>query len=207
MSTNVVLGTTAELDSQLVRDMLSDSTAMELVRDWLGEYFDAAASVRSWTPYWKEIVLRQPGNILIALRFRHGGPVEVSQSLGWELSKEELTTAEGALVRLLNELGQAMCQQRVADAVQSQYAGASRRVRDDDTLLLQFQAPPATAALGTEPAGLIEMAMIVRQNQTVNIFAHCADEAVGRATIRRLLANLQVAGVPLKTANPVIERR
>ena len=76
MSTKVVLGTTAELDSQLVRDMLTDSTAMELVRDWLGEYFDSAASVRSWTPYWKEIVLRKAGNILISLRFRHGGPVD-----------------------------------------------------------------------------------------------------------------------------------
>jgi hypothetical protein len=207
MSTKVVLGTTAQLDSQLVRDMLTDSTAMELVRDWLGEYLDAAASVRSWTPYWKEIVLRQPGNILVSLRFRLGGPVEVSQSHGWALSKAELAGIEQALIRFLDELGQAMCQQRVADAVQSQYADASRRVQDDDTLLLQFRAPPATAALGTEPAGLIEMAMFVRQNQTINVFAHCADETVGRATIRRLLANLQVAGIPLKTTNPVIERR
>ncbi len=207
MSTKVVLGTTVQLDSQLVRDMLADSTAMELVRDWLGEYLDAAPSVRSWTPYWKEIVLRQPGNILISLRFRLGGPVEVSQSLGWELSRAELAEIEQALIRFLDELGQAMCQQRVADAVQAQYADASRRVQDDDTLLLQFSAPPATAALGAEPAGLIEMAIFVRQDQTINVFAHCADETVGRATIRRLLANLQVAGIPLKTTNPVIERR
>jgi hypothetical protein len=207
MSTNMVLATTAQLDSQLIRDMLTDRTAMELVRDWLGEYFDAAASVRSWTPYWKEITLRQPGNALIALRFRLGGPVELGQSHGWDLSQAEMTEAEQALIRLMDELGRAMSQQRVADAIQSQYPGASRRVRDDDTILMQFEAPPATAALGAEPPGPIEMALIVRQNQTISIFAHCADETVGRATIRRLLANLQVAGIPLKSADPVIERR
>jgi hypothetical protein len=207
MSTNMVLATTAQLDSQLIRDMLTDRTAMELVRDWLGEYFDAAASVRSWTPYWKEITLRKAGNALIALRFRLGGPVELGQSHGWDLSPAEMTGAEQALIRLLDELGRAMSQQRVADAIQSQYPGASRRVRDDDTILMQFEAPPATAALGVEPPGPIEMALIIRQNQTIAIFAHCADETVGRATIRRLLANLQIAGIPLKSADPVIERR
>lgn len=180
---------------------------MELVRDWLAEYFGAAAAVRSWTPYWKEITLRQPGNLLVALRFRLGGPVEVSQSLGWDLSDAELAETEQALLGLLDELGRAMCQQRVADAVQSQYPGASRRVRDDDTILMQFRAPPATAALGAEPPGPIDMALIIRQNQSVSIFAHCVDETVGRATIRRLLANMQVAGIPLKSADPVIERR
>ena len=207
MPANVVLTTTAQLDNQLVRDTLTHRSAMELVRDWIGEYFDVTANVRSWTPYWKEILLRQPGNILLGFRFRLGGPVEVSQSHGWTISQEELKEFEQALIPLLDELGQAMTQQRVADAIQSQYNEASRQVRDDDTILLQFKAPSATAALGATPAQPTEMAIIVRQNQTINVFANCTDEATGRAAIRRLLANMQVAGIPLETASPTIQRR
>ena len=138
MSTNVVLTATAQLDSQLVLDTLTHRTAMELVRDWIGDYFDAPANVRSWTPYWKEFLLRQPGNLLITFRFRQGGPVEVSQTHGWTLSEEELAEFEQALISLLDELGQAMTQQRVADAIQSQYPGSSRQVRDDDTIQKSF---------------------------------------------------------------------
>lgn len=207
MSSNIVLTTTAQLDTQLVRDTLANRNAMELVRDWISEYFDLPASVQSWTPYWKEVLVRQPGNILITFRFRLGGPVQVSQSHGWTISKAELAEFETALVSLLDELGQAMTQQRVADAVQSQYPGASRKVRDDDTILMQFKSPPPTAALGASPSGPIEMAMIIRKDQSINVFTNCADEPIGRATIRRLLANLQVAGIPLKKASPTIQRR
>jgi len=51
------------------------------------------------------------------------------------------------------------------------------------------------------------MAVIVRQDQTVSIFANCLDEAAGRAAVRRLLANMQVAGIPLETTSPTIQRR
>lgn len=207
MSADIVLATTAELDSQLVRDVVAERAAMEMVRDWLGDYFDASASVRSWTPYWKEIVLRRPGNAVISIRFRLGGPVAVNQSYGWDLSKNEAAACERSLIYFLDELGRAMCQQRVADAVQSQYAGTSRHVRNDDTILLQFLAPPATAGLGEKPAGSVETALFIKPNQTIEVYAHCADEIVGRATVRRLLANLQVAGIPLRNVDPVIERR
>ena len=207
MSSQVVLTTTVQLDDQLVRDTLTHRTAMELVRDWVGEYFDAVANVRSWTPYWKEVHLRQPGNVLIAFRFRLGGPVEICQSHGWDLSQAEQDEFSQDLIPLLDELARAMTQQRVADAVQSQYADSSRQVRDDDAILLQFKTPPPTATLGPAPVGLIEVAVIVHQNQTISIFAHCGDEAAGRAAIRRFLANIQVAGIPLLTASPTIQRR
>ena len=179
---------------------------MEFVLDWMGEYFNATATARNWTPYWKEILLRRPGDIFVVIRFRLGGPVEVSQSNGWAISKAELAQFTDALLSLLEELGQAMTQQRVADAVQSQYKGASRKVQDDDTILMQFPLPAPTGPLGATPLKPVEMAMIIRPNQTLSIFARCANEMVGQATIRRLLANLQVAGIPLGNAGPITKR-
>jgi hypothetical protein len=180
---------------------------MEFVRDWIGEYFEGDAQVQSWTPYWKEIVLRREGDARLVVRFRLGGPVQVSESQNWDLTPSERNTFSKALIALLDELGKAMTQQRVADAVQSQYPDSSRQVREDDSILLQFKAPHPTAPLKVTPTGPIETAVIVRQNQTISVFAHCSDQATGRAAIRRLLANIQVAGIPLATSSPAIHQR
>ncbi len=207
MPAEIVLACTVELDHQLVRDTLAHRTAMELVRDWIGEYLNGDAQVSSWTPYWKEILVRKEGDALIALRFRLGGPVQVSQTQNWYFPQAEQEAFSKALITLIDELGRAMTQQRVADAVQSQYPDSSRQIRDDDSILLQFKAPLPTAPLKVMPTGPIETALIVRQNQTISVFAHCNDQATGQATIRRLLANIQVAGIPLVTSNPTIQRR
>jgi hypothetical protein len=207
MSAEIVLACTVELDHQLVQDTLANRTAMEIVRDWIGEYLNGDAQVQSWTPYWKEIQVRQDEDSVIALRFRPGGPVHVSGTQNWYYPQTEQEALSKALINLINELGKAMTQRRVADAIQSQYPDSSRQVRDDDSILLQFKAPHPTAPLKATPTGPIETAVIVHQNQTISVFAHCDDQATGRAAIRRLLANIQVAGIPLVTSSPSIQQR
>ncbi len=206
MTNGVVLGTTAQLQPQVVQDTLAGREAMEIVSDWLGEYFKTAANIRSWTPYWKEMILRQPGNLILGLRFRLGGPVEISQSHGWDLTAAERDELERALLPLLDELGRALTQRRAADAIQSQYADTTRKVRDDNTIVLQFKAPITTAPLGSGPIPPAEMAVIVRPDQTLQVFARTTNEELGRAAIRRFLANLQVAGLPLEGNTPISRR-
>jgi len=207
MSAKTILTTTAQLNPQIVQDTLTGREAMELVRDWVGSYFDVSANVRSWTPYWKEVLLHRPGNILIAFRFRLGGPVLVSQSVGWSISQAEQATFEQALLPFLDELGQALAQQRIADAIQSQYPNASRVVRDDDTILIQLQPPAPTASLGETSSQPDQIAIIIHANQIISIFSRCANESAGRAAVRRFLADLQVAGVSVVKVAPISSPR
>ncbi len=204
MSERIVLATTVQLPYQFVRDTLSNRQAMEVVRDWVGDYMNGAALVSSWTPNWKEILIRRPGHRDIELRFRQGGPVQVGQSQDRILSESRRVKFEEALLSLVDELGCALTQRRVADAVQSQYRDASRQVREDDSILIQFQVTPLASRPDSAP---IEMAMVIRNDQSIDIFAHCSDKAGGEDSIRRLLADLQVGGVPLESTGPISQRR
>jgi len=177
---------------------------MEVGRDWVGDYMNGAALVSSWTPYWKEILIRRPGHRDVELRFRQGGPVQVGQSQDRILSESRRVKFEEALLSLVDELGCALTQRRVADAVQSQYRDASRQVREDDSILIQFQVTLLASGPDSAP---IEMAMVIRNDQSIDIFAHCSDKAGGEDSIRRLLADLQVGGVPLESTGPISQRR
>ncbi len=191
----------------MIQDTLASREAMEYVHEWISRHFKATANVRSWTPYWKEIALSRPGNISVCVRFRMGGPVEISQSHGWTISEAERIELEDTLVSLLDELGRAMSQRQAADAIQSQYADTTRKIQEDDTILLRFIPPPATAPLGTGPLPPVEMAVIVRPNQSMQIFSRSESEVAARAAIRRFLANMQVAGIPILDNSPIAVRR
>ncbi len=198
------MAATVQLPYQFVRDTLSNRQAMEMVRDWVGDYMSGTALVSSWTPYWKEMLIRRPGNRDIELRFRQGGPVQIDQSQDRILSESRRVEFEQALLSLMDELGCALTQRRVADAVQSEYRDASRQVREDDSILIQFQVPPLASGSDSAP---IEMAMVIRNDQSIDIFAHCSDKAGGEDSIRLLLADLQVGGVPLERTGPINQRR
>jgi hypothetical protein len=100
-----------------------------------------------------------------------------------------------------------LTQQRVADAVQEEYKGATRDARNDQTIVLRFMPPPSTAPLGEGPQPPVEMAVIVRPDQAVQIFGRGTDEAACRSAIRRFLANLQVAGFAIDENSPIALRR
>ena len=206
MMKDLVLTTTIRFHDQIVQDVLSSREALKIVRDWVGEYIGGTGNVRSWTPYWKEILVRRPGNILLGFRFRLGGPVEVSQRHGWTFSEAERVEFEQALLPLLDELAKAMTQQRVADGVQSKYPFATRKVRDDDSLLMQMRIHPSASGL-TEPSSLVDLAAIVRPDLTLQVFARCPEETVGRATLRRFVADLQVAGLPVTESREIVVHR
>lgn len=204
--TTTVLTTTIHLHAQLVQDTLTGRDAVELVRDWVSDYFSATVSVRSWTPYWKEIQMRHSEEKMALIRFRLGGPVVVKQLENWEITQAELSRFEKALLALLDELGRAMTQQRVADAIQSRYPRALRQVRDDDTILLQFSAR-TTTDLDIIKHPPVDVAVIVRPDQTLHVYARCQEQKAGHSTVRRLLANLQVAGIPLDKTETVTKHR
>jgi hypothetical protein len=206
MAPNLLLTTTARLDPQVVHDTLITREAMEVVHGWISDYLRATASIRSWKPYWKEIALYRPGDISLTLRFRLGGPVEVTGSRGWSLSEGERRELESALLPFLSRTGDTMTQERVADAVQAQYSDATRSSRSDHTIVLRFVPPPSTAPLDDGPQPPVEMAVIVRPDQAVQIFARGTDEAACRAAIRRFLANLQVAGIGFEEHSPIALR-
>lgn len=206
MAPNLLLTTTARLDPQVIHDTLITREAMEVVHGWISDYLRATASIRSWKPYWKEIALYRPGDISLTLRFRLGGPVEVTQSRGWSLSEGERRELESALLPFLSRTGDTMTQERVADAVQAQYSDATRSSRSDHTIVLRFVPPPSTAPLDDGPQPPVEMAVIVRPDQAVQIFARGTDEAACRAAIRRFLANLQVAGIGFEENSPIALR-
>jgi hypothetical protein len=207
MTSDLLLTTTARLDPQVIHDTLATHEAMEAVHRWLSDYLNATVSIRSWTPYWKEVTLHRPGNISLTVRFRLGGPVETSQSRGWSLSEGERRELEGALLPFLSETGSVMTQRRVADAVQEHYKDATRNSRSDHTVVLRFMPPPSTAPLDGGPQPPVEMAVIVRPDQAIQIFARGTEEASCRSAIRRFLANLQVAGFAIEQDNPIALRR
>jgi uncharacterized protein YcbX len=207
MASNLLLTTTARLDPQVVHDTLATREAMEAVHSWISDYLDATVSIRSWTPYWKEVTLHRPGNISLTMRFRLGGPVETSQSRGWSLSEGERRELEGALLPFLSNTGSIMTQERVADAVQEHYTDATRDARSDRTIVLRFMPPPSTAPLDDGPQPPVEMAVIVRPDQAIQVFARGTDEASCRSAIRRFLANLQVAGFAIEENSPIALRR
>ena len=207
MTSDLLLTTTAWLDPQVVHETLVSREAMEAVHGWISNHLRATASIRSWKPYWKEIALYRPGDISLTLRFRLGGPVEVTQSRGWSLSEGERRELESALLPFLSKTGNTMTQERVADAVQAQYQDASRSSRSDHTVVLRFMPPPSTAPLDDHPQPPVEMAVIVRPDLALQIFARGTDEAACRAAIRRFLANLQVAGINIEENSPIALRR
>ncbi|MBN1317610.1 MAG: hypothetical protein JXA42_19155, partial [Anaerolineales bacterium] len=179
--------------------------ALEIVRDWIGDFMNGIGNVKSWTPYWKEVLVRRPGNILATFRFRQGGPVEVSQTHGWSVTEAERAELEKELVPLLDELGRAMTQRLVADGIQSVHPEATRSVRPDDSILMQMQIGmnnQTEAKHKTQPQNIV---VIIRPDMTVQFFVRCDDETLGRKTIRRLVAELQVAGLPL-TMTKVVAR-
>ena len=145
--TDIVLSASTKLHEQIIQDVLTGREAMDIVRDWLSEFMEGTANVHSWTPYWKEMLVRRPGNILVGLRFRMGGPVEISRDHGWSLSEAERRRVEEALLPLLEQLGRALSQRRVASAIQEKYPDATRQVRDDDTILMRMRIAPPTAPL------------------------------------------------------------
>jgi hypothetical protein len=207
MTSNLLLAATAYLDPQVVNETLATRDAMEAVHDWICDYFEATVSIRSWTPYWKEVTLHRPGNISLALRFRLDGPVETSQARGWSLSEGERRELENKLLPFLNQTGRTMTQERVADAIQEEYTDATRNRRSDQTIVLRFMPPPPTAALDDGPHPPVEMAVIVRPDKAIQIFARGTDEAYCRSAIRRFLANLQVAGFAILENSPITLRR
>lgn len=202
----MVLETTTKLHDQIIQDVLTGREAMGIVRDWLGEFMDGTANVHSWTPYWKEMLVRRPGNIIVGLRFRLGGPLEVTREHGWTLSEGERIEVENALIPLLNQLGHALAQRRVADAIQAKYPDSTRQVRNDDTILMQTKIMPPTAPLAGGPPGAADAAIVIYPDERLQIFVRCTVEAAGRATIRRFLADLQVAGVAIAESGPVLLR-
>jgi hypothetical protein len=203
MPNDKVLITTVRFHDQFMRDVLSSREALKIVRDWVGEYIGGVGNVRSWTPYWKEILVRRPGNILLGFRFRLGGPVEVSQTYGWTYSEAERAEFEEALLPFLDELGRAMTQLRMADGIQSKHPNATRKVQDDDSILMQMKVQPGTSTLAS-PESLIDLAAIVRPDLLLQVFVRCQDETIGRATLRRFVADLQVAGLPVTESSEIV---
>ena len=207
MSSNIVLSTKVHLPYQMLQDTLASPEAMEVIYDWIREYLDATANVRSWTPFWKEIELRRPGNTYIAFRFRLGAPLQISREHGWSFSEAERADLERRLLTLLDELGKALSQRRVADAIQSRYPDATRTLRDDDTILMQFRVTPPMASPQNNLKPSADMAMIIYPHRQLDVFARCGNEVIGRAAIRRLLADLQVAGVPVEKCGSIVVQR
>jgi hypothetical protein len=205
MTEQLVLTATAHLHNQVVQEVLSSREALEIVRDWVGDFMNGVGNIKSWTPYWKEVLVRRPGNIMATFRFRQGGPVEISQTHGWEVTEQERVELENALVPLLEELGAALSQRLVADAIQSIYPQASRTVRPDDSILMQLITNLNGQPDEKNAQGSHSIVVIIRQNLAIQIFARCNDETMGRTTIRRLVADLQVAGLPL-TMTKVVTR-
>ena len=205
--TDIVLSASTKLHEQIIQDVLTGREAMDIVRDWLSEFMEGTANVHSWTPYWKEMLVRRPGNVLVGLRFRMGGPVEISRDHGWSLSEAERRRVEEALLPLLDQLGRALSQRRVAAAIQEKYPDASRQVRDDDTILMRMRIAPPTAPLsGHLSPGLVDTAVFIHPGRRLDIYVRCEIEVAGRATIRRFLADLQVAGITLTETSPVTRR-
>ena len=207
MASNLLLTTSARLDPQVIHETLATRPAMEAVERWIGHHLNGTVSIRSWTPYWKEVTLHRPGNISLTLRFRLGGPVETSQSRGWSLSEGERRELESALLPFLQQTGSAMTQERIADAIQIEYPDATRNARSDGTIVLRFQPPPSTAPLEEGPLPPVEMAVILRQDQVVQAFARGTHEGACRSAIRRFLANLQIAGFAIEENTPIALRR
>lgn len=205
MDKKLVLTTTARLHNQVIQEVLSSREALEIVRDWVGEFMEGVGNIKSWTPYWKEILVRRPGNIMITFRFRLGGPLDISQSHGWTVTETEREELEKALLPLLDELGTAMTQRLVADGIQATHPEATRIVRSDDSIMMQMNMSPENPSEEESALPPDNVVIIIRPDLSVQFYVRCDDETVGRTLIRRLIADLQVAGLPLSTTETVIK--
>lgn len=188
---------TAYLDPRFITDTLAQKTAMNMVHDWAAQYFHTQISISSWTPIWKEITIRQPGNIFARIRFKEGGPVQIEQTGGKAMSEREEDKFASALLELLDQLGPALSQQRIADAIETQYHTISRHVEDDDSILLRFTPATITGPVASPTGDSRIRYARIHPNASVSIIADGQSAEECKLAVKRFMAKIQVAGLPL----------